>query len=280
MSTLFIFGDESGTMPLKDSDKPFVTATISVLDQRPELIEGSNNNKKLVEILKHIKATPTAMVVKPYPGYSKAIKEKYNKLNTMARATRLLTGANADYLDQKTLTTGLDSRNSIWCQAMFTAIGRAILNTVNTSAICTVRIILDQKTMRPSMRAFFKDILIQQLCVGTKKYLLNFHHSDSSGNDFLKSRVCFSAESTFFSWSDENEDLEKEFGLRLADRLSRKIYQSQDSKNHEIETLLNQAGYDDCVVDFTKEVAQLSQRVVENFKEKTVVNGDVHKYIN
>ena len=269
MSTLYIFGDESGTMPLKDSDKPFVTATISILDHRPELVKGSNNNEKMVGILKNIEAIPSAMVVKPFPGYSKAIKLKYSKMNTMARATRLVTGANASYLDQKTLANGFKPRNMVWCQAMLTAIAYAVLNTVYNSAINTVRIILDQKTMRPSMRNFFKDMLIQQMGVGTKEYLLNFQHMNPSVIDLWKSRVRFSAESTFFSWSDENDDTKNEFGLRLADRLSRKIYQSQISSDQEIETLLNLAGYSDCVVDLSRVVTQLSQRVIENFKRMT-----------
>lgn len=269
MATLFIFGDESGTMPLSDSDKPFITATVSFLDNPPVLIEGSDNNEKLVEIVKGLNAIPSAMLVKPYPGYGKAIKTKYSKMQIMARATRLVTGANASYLDQKTLTNGFDPRNMIWCHAMLTAIGYAVLNTAFSSTINTVRIILDQKTMRPSMRTFFKEMVVQQMGTGTDEYLSTLHHMNSSVIDLWKSRVRFSAESTFLSWSDECDEFNNEFGLRLADRLSRKIYQSQSTSDPGIETLLKDAGYTDWVVDLSRIITQFDQRVIDNFKKKT-----------
>lgn len=266
---MLIYGDESGTMPLNDGDKPFIAATVSCLDNPPMLIEGSNNNEKLVAILKNLNATPSAMVVKPYPGYSNAIKTKYSKMQIMARATRLVTGANANYLDRKTLTNGFEPRNMIWCHAMLTSIGYAVLNTAFNSTINEVRIILDQKTMRPSMRTFFKEMVVQQMGVGTSEYLSTLLHMNSSVIGLWKSRVRFSAESTYLNWNDECAEFKNEFGLRLADRLSRKIYQSQSTGDSGIETLLKDAGHADCIVDLSRIVTRLDKRVIENFKEKT-----------
>ena len=269
MPTLYIFGDESGTMPVNDSDKPFVAATVAIFDNSPALVKGSGGDEKMVEIFRSLNAIPSATVVKPYPGYGKAVKAKHAKMQVMARATRLMTGANAQYLDQKTLTDGFDLRNMVWCHAMLIAIGYTVLNTVFTSSINTVRIILDEKTMRPSMRVFFKEMVVQQMGVGTSQYLTTLLHMNPSEIGLWKSRVQFSAESTFINWSDDSDEIKKEFGLRLADRFSRKIYQSRTTNQPGIDTLLKDAGFDDFVVDISKVVTRLDQRAIENFKRRT-----------
>ena len=269
MPTLYIFGDESGTMPVNDSDKPFVAATVAVIGNPPVLVEGSDNDGKMVEIFRSLNAIPSATVVKPYPGYSKAVKAKHAKMQVMARATRLVTGANAQYLDQKTLTDGFDLRNTVWCRAMLTAIGYTVLNTVFTSTINRVRIILDEKTMRPSMRLFFREMVVQQMGVGTNQFLTTLLHMNPSLIGSWKNRVQFSDESTFFNWSDDSDEFQKEFGLRLADRFSRKIYQARAMNQPGIETLLKDAGFNDFVVDISKVITSLDQRVIENFKRRT-----------
>jgi hypothetical protein len=82
-------------------------------------------------------------------------------------------------------------------------------------------------------------------------------------------RVRFSSETTVFSWSDESEKLEKQFGLRLADRFARKIYQAQITLQPGIETLLKAAGFEDFVRDISKLVTHLHERLVEKFMKTT-----------
>ena len=58
MTTLYIFGDESGTMPVNDNDKPFVAATVAVLNNNPAYIKGSNDNNIMVDIFKYFGIMP------------------------------------------------------------------------------------------------------------------------------------------------------------------------------------------------------------------------------
>jgi hypothetical protein len=269
LATLYIFGDESGTMPVKDNDKPFVAATVAVLDNTPALINGSDDDKKLVEIFKELNVIPFVAIVKPFPGYGKAVKVKHDKMQVMARATRLVTGANAQYLDQKTRTYGLDLRNTVWCHAMLQAIARTVLHTVFTSPIDVVQIVLDQKTMRPPMRLFFKEMVVQQMGVGTRQFLRNLLPMNPSVISQWESHVRFSAKTTSINWSDESKELEEEFGLKLVDRFARKMYQAQATHEAGIETILRDAGFDDFVVDISEVVTRLDQRVVDNFKRNT-----------
>jgi len=269
LATIHIFGDESGTMPIRDNDNPFVAATVAVLDRTLTLVPGSDNDNKLVEIFKELNVIPFAAVVKPYPGYSKAVRAKHDKMQVMARATRLVTGAKAQYLDQKTLTDGFGIRNTVWCHAMLQAIAHTVLHTVFTSTINAVRIILDEKTMRPAMRLLFKEMILQRIGAGMSQFLTTLLPLKPSVVGLWKRRVQFSAETTSFNWSDDSEEFREEFGLRLADRFSRKIYQARAMNQAGIEDAFRDAGFDDFVVDISEVVTCLDQRVIENFKRKT-----------
>ena len=165
LATLYVFGDESGTMPVSDNDKLFVAATVAVLKE-PTLIVGSDNDEKMVEIFGNLNILPFAAIVKPFPGYGAALKAKHDKIHVMARATRLLTGANVTYLDEKTLAEGFDLRNTVWGFAMVQAIAQAVLNTLFSSSIDAIHVILNRKTMLPSMRQFFKEIIVNRITVG------------------------------------------------------------------------------------------------------------------
>jgi len=256
-------------MPVNDNEKPFVAVTVAVLNNTPALIKGSDNDQKMVEIFKKLNVVPFAAIVKPFPGYGNALKVKHDKMQVMARATRLVTGTSAEYLDQKTLTDGFDLRNTVWGHAMLQAIANAVLSTVFTSTIDAVKVILDRKTMRPPMRIFFKEMVAKRLGVGTLQFLRSFLPMNPSIVSQWERRAQFSAETTSFNWSDDSEEFGKQFGLRLADRFARKIYQSQIARQPGIETMLRDAGFDEFMVDISKLVTRLSHRAVDNFKRNT-----------
>jgi hypothetical protein len=81
--------------------------------------------------------------------------------------------------------------------------------------------------------------------------------------------VRFSSKTTVFSWSDESEELEKQFGLRLADRFSRKAYRDQITLQPGIEAKLRAAGFEDCVRDISELVTRLHERLVDKFRKTT-----------
>ena len=84
-----------------------------------------------------------------------------------------------------------------------------------------------------------------------------------------ESNVAFSADSTSLNWSDDSVELEKQFGLKLADRLARKIYNDNISNTQHFENMLKDADYKDFLVDITSAVSRLDQRLVDNFKKNT-----------
>jgi len=269
MTTLYIFGDESGTMPVNDNDKPFVAATVAVLNNNPAYIKGSNDNNILVDIFKNLDIMPFAAIVKPFSGYGKAMEHKYEKMNVMARATRLITGANAKYLDKKVLENGFDLRNLVWVHAMLQAIAHSVLNKVFTNKIDSVKIILDRKTMMPSMRILFKEMISSQMGVGTREFIKSFYPINCDLVSRWESNVAFSADSTSLNWSDDSVELEKLFGLKLADRLARKIYNDNISNIQHFENMLKDAGFKEFLVDITNAVSRLDRRLVDNFKKNT-----------
>ena len=84
-----------------------------------------------------------------------------------------------------------------------------------------------------------------------------------------ENRIRFSSKTTVFRWSDESEELEKQFGLRLADRFARKIYQAQITRQPGIEALLKATGLKDFVHDISELVTRLDERLVDNFRKTT-----------
>jgi hypothetical protein len=269
LATLYIFGDESGTMPVDDADKPFVAATVAVLNNPPALVRGSEDDEKMVKIFTRLNVVPFVAMVKPFTGYGKALKAKHSKIQIMARATRLVTGAGAQHLDKKILASGFDLRNTVWCHAMGQAIANAVLSTLYTETIDTVRVILDRKTMTPSMRLLFKEIITNRIEMGLRQVLETLLPMARNTVIMWEDRIRFSSKTIFFNWSDDSEEFEQQFGLRLADRFARKIYQAQVTGQRNIETMLKNAGYNDFILDISKLVTHLDQRLIDNFIRNT-----------
>jgi hypothetical protein len=88
-------------------------------------------------------------------------------------------------------------------------------------------------------------------------------------NPEWKSRIRFTDKTISVNWSDESEHFESQFGLKLADRLSRKLYRSQMSSLAGAETMLTNAGFDDSTIDVTRIVTNMDRRIIDNFKRNT-----------
>jgi len=249
LATLHIFGDESGTMPLNDHDKPFVAATVSFLDERPVEID-----ERLFENLRALNAMPFAAIVMPFPGYGKLVKAKYDKMEVMARATRLVTGVSGVY--------ELSLRDIVWSHAMGQAVIHSVLGTIFSSSIDAVQILLDQKSMKADQRSLFTDTLRDIVAIGMAEMLKQI-------NPEWKSRIRFTDRTISVNWSDESEHFESQFGLKLADRLSRKLYRSQISSPVGAETVLTNAGFDDSMMDVTRIITNMDRRIIDNFKRNT-----------
>lgn len=265
MAILHIFGDESGTMPLNDTDGPFVAATVSFLGEPPNVMRDSNKDETLVSIFKNLNAVPFAAIVKPFLGYKKALKNKYDKMQVMARATALVMGSSSQSLDQ----AGLTPRNIVWTHAMTQAIVNAVGSIMFDSDINSVRILLDEKTLSHSMRLLFSQTLLQ---MGTnfREFLTYYRQLNPAKMFQYKNNIQFSAANTSINWSDDSGQFRSEFGLKLAHRLASKTYhQLKDSGKKGIETKLRDAGFEDFIKDITDIVTNLDQRLIDNFRQNT-----------
>lgn len=142
MTTYYIFADESGTMPINDSDKPFVAATIAFQRRPPRAINGSNNDDRLIAILKDLDAKPFATIVRPFRGYGEILKERFSKMTTMARAKCLLDSKKIQYLDKN----GINLRNEVWQQAMLQSVAHTSLELCfGYESIESIKFIFDEK---------------------------------------------------------------------------------------------------------------------------------------
>lgn len=186
LPTLHIFADESGTMPINDNDKPFVAATVTFLGEPPDAIYGSDEDGKLVEILKNSNGIPFAANVRPFPGYGHSLKSKYGKIMTMARAKCLLNRSVVRYPDKD----GINLHNEVWEFAMLQSIAHVVMNTVlESSSIDNIRIVFDQKTITKNRRDYF-DQIIHRIGTDLREYLETFRQKyPKNAVSFYKDRV-------------------------------------------------------------------------------------------
>jgi len=268
LSTLNIFADESGTMPINDNDKPFVAATVAFLGEPPDAINGSDDDEKLVDILKGSNGIPFAAIVRPFPGYGHILKSKYEKIITMARAKCLLNGSVVRYPDKD----GINLHNEVWEFAMHRSIMQAVINTVlESSSIDNIRIIFDQKTMTKNRRNCF-DQIIHRIGTDLREYLETFRQTHSEKEvSFYKDCIQFSTQSISVHWSDEPNLVQNDFGLKLADRFAHKMYQQLEKKAQRgFDSILQNSGFRDFTVDITKSVIHpLNQNMIEAWKRET-----------
>ena len=253
-------------MPINDTDKPFVAATVAFLGKTPSAIHGSDEDEKLVEILKESHGIPFAAIVRPFPGYGNSLKSKYDKMLVMARAKCLLNGSNVQYLDND----GINLRNQVWDHAMQQAILHVVRCTMLSSSIDSVRILLDEKTMTKHRRNLFTE-MIYRMGSNVRKYLEWLKQVDPEKISQYESHIKFSANSTSVHWSDDSDVFRSEFGLKLADRLARKMYRQLENEGQTgIESILRNAGFEDFLLDITDLVTRpLNQRIIDAWKRDT-----------
>jgi hypothetical protein len=266
MNTLYIFADESGTMPINDSDKPFVTTTIAFEGEIPETIPGSNDALNLISILKKLNAMPLVAIVKPFSGYGQKLTSKYIKIKTMARARCLLNGQTIRYLDKN----DINLHNEVWQHAMLQSIIHIIFDAVfDYPSIHEVEFIFDQKTMRRDRRNFFEKI-VSNINIPLNEYLLTYkkQYSDEIISS-VTDKIQFSQNSISIHWSDDPIPDYYKFGLKLADCLARKMYQSLQG-DPDFYSTLQGAGFENCIIDITNAIIRpLNRKLIEKWQKDT-----------
>ena len=266
MATLKIYGDEAGTMPQSDNGDIFVTGTVAILGDSPIINEPDGHIPWLVERLKDFKAFPYISYIKPTIGYGNKIKIKNEKTNTMARMTRLMTGANRHYLTQE----GVPLRNYVWLYCMKQVIGQALVGAIFNDVVEKIEIVLDQKTMQIPTRNLFKNqiqITADQLADVLEQAKQIFPHQKIS---LLESRLKVVPNTISLLWSDEDNTSSSKGGLSLAHYLASHFRRGLiNSDIPTIKTLLIKAGFNNIDVNLTELITTIDQRVIDNWENNT-----------
>lgn len=209
MSSLSIFCDESGVMPVDDAEGVFCVAVLTTQTSAIRLEQRSGHIKDIAAELEELECLPQVVFVKPRDGYGDLLRSKMSKINTMARASRLITGSH-EYLP----SSAHNSRNLIWIRCMAICVVRAVVRQAEMGLISSVRVILDEKALaQPSRRMFEERVCcLRDDILGPNTDAASEDRSDSA----VVRNIRFARDQVSITWSSPDTD----DGLYLAHRLS------------------------------------------------------------
>jgi hypothetical protein len=265
MTTLSIFGDESGTLPLHEEDGAFVCATVATQGRPRRLEERSKNYRWLIEKLQQYSAHPFVAYIRPLPGYGLAVKSKLEKMDTMARSKKLLTGKHT-YLP----LGGIRFRNFVWMHCMLQAITQSFLSGLFRGSIDALEIVLDQKTLAPENRQLLIDLLRRSPALA-QETLIRRLMLDADAVEGYLSNIKVDPSRISVSWSDDPGASGAQAGLQLAHYLAWHYRRDLEglNKTHLEDELVN-AGFRRFARDITEFViTPINRRSIENWKLAT-----------
>jgi hypothetical protein len=238
-------------MPLKDSDEVFIAATVSVIGAHPQIQNAEGRPDWLCNRLEEFKARPQCSLIRPSNGYGRAIAKKLGEMDVMARATRLVTGANAKYLPMG----GIPFRNTIWSLCAQDAVQGPLLRAVIEQPVISAELYFDQKTMAPETRTLFRSqinrmpgILINSIKATAK---LNARRASAILDNIQFDRINV-------RWSDEPGTADATGGLTLAHYLASLTRKEMLRGRSALSNLLISRGFD----GFLRDVTNLATRPI------------------
>ena len=266
MAAIFIYGDESGTMPIKQSDGPFVACCVATLNEIPAFDASDGKISWIFESLKEYDAIPHFSYVVPGIEFDDRFKSRMSKMNTMARMTRLMNGMNKQYLTED----GFCPRNYVWIRSMSTSIGQVLVEKILRHRIDAINILLDQKSFAiPNRHLFTKQIAdIEKPLIRT---LQRVRAVNPAAIQRVSRNVKFAGNITI-EWSDSPSVSASTGGLFLADKLAGKFLRGLKSGQLASSPLvrkLGEYGFKDYSKDITKEFLELNKDAVEDWKRNT-----------
>ena len=209
MTNLIILCDESGTMPEADNDAPFCAAAIAT-PRVPTLEKRSGYVEDLSAAFRENQCVPFVVFVKPIPGYGSMLRRKASKMNTMARATRLMTGENV-YLPDR----GHNPRDMIWIRCMAISLVNVVLRSERPDAVRRLTVALDSKSMREPSRRLFED-RVRSIASDINGPAAAAEQPGHGARRYVR----FGPKDVSVVWFDKQASLQFGDGLFLADRLS------------------------------------------------------------
>jgi hypothetical protein len=210
---LHIFADEFGTMPSRDSDPPFVGVAVAIHEPLPGAWSRIGRRTPVAEALVKLNANVHATYVLPCEGYGSRLREKLEKMRTMARARRLLDGHNSDFFRGEYI----QDRNYVWIQCMGQALAVALAQAAFAGSIDSIHFHVDRKTMQDDIKAVFLTALGNTL--PNLGNLLQ-RHSDSGEARRVLAGIRACLERPTITERNPSGPQEVEFGFWLADRVA------------------------------------------------------------
>lgn len=265
-SILNIYCDESGTMPIDDSTDLFLTASVGVVNQHISFDKKSGHKNWLIDRLKQFNSIPFITFILPKKGYGNIVKAKFDKINTMARYTRLITGRNTHYLDED----GLRIPNFIWSFCMLKSIGNVILNAVDQQEINKIQIFIDDKSFSKPSKMFFINSLFRQLNIMIDSITKLKGYFPSQTNRLLERINKIEGETSLY-WRDESDASPAKEGLEIAHYLAYHFRKDFRKKTKTcISKLLTESKYDYFQMDVTELLIQpINEKTIEDWKKNT-----------
>ena len=266
MSEIYLFGDESGTMPVSKKDVPFVAAFISYSNKEINTLEINFHHSELLNNLKNHSITPIINFVYPDEEFEIKFKKRMEKYEVMARYSKLVTNNTHLLLNED----GIPIRNYIWMQGMGMAVGQSLLKIISIKEVEKINIFFDQKSMVNSTRLFFKNNISD---IPNKIYGVLNKNLGRYPNYVKKSlsNFKFSSNDISINWIDSGNVLEYKTGFLLAHHLAK--YSCNTLRKYGLDRLYEiymGSGFSNSVHDFTTQLlAPLPKDAIDRWKRST-----------
>ena len=266
MSEIYLFGDESGTMPVLKKDGPFVAAFISYTNKDLNTLEINFHHGELLNNLKNHRITPIVNFVYPDEEFEVKFKKRMEKFEIMARYSKLMTNNTHLLLN----ADGIPIRNYIWIQGMVMAIGQSLLKIISVEKVERINIFIDQKSMVNSTRLFFKNNIAD---IPNKIYGVLSRNLERYPN-YVKTSLSnfkFSSNDISINWKDSGNEIEYKTGFLLSHHLA--TYSCIILKKYGIDRLseiYTESGFSNSLHDFTSHLlASLPKDAIDKWKRST-----------
>lgn len=247
MGTYYLYADESGTMPAKETDGPFVGAIVGARSPITLRRDPRWNQQLLIDAIKAADASPWLCEVVPAPGYGEAVSTKYSQMNTMARARRLVTGRHEYFPDG-----GFSPANLIWGHCLTQTISPLLVSEIFRAPVTAVEVVFDQKTLATGERSMFVD-KCGDLPERLREILVRGRELAPAKMDLGLANLQFTRATLRIRWSDDPTVQGAEHGLRLAHWLAKHhLRHLRKPQRPSIHDLMAAAGWKDRVTDVTQ----------------------------
>jgi hypothetical protein len=241
-----MFGDESGTMPLADHDRPFVVAAVAGFSLVSTVAPGTHSPRWLVNEIVRNDLIPFIAYIRPRPGYAHAVTGKLVKMDVMARMRRLVTGRH-EFLP----VNGLPFRNMLWTHCSIQAMAQAVTSAVFSAPVTRIEVVLDRKTLAPETRSMLVS-QCREMPVQLAASIARVRPRNPAKADGYLANLQLTPDQVTVQWSDDPGVNGSSPGLRLAHCLAR-LYLAQllRARFPSLPEMLADAKFPECARDIT-----------------------------